>query len=147
MIAARMIENYWLIFQAQNKFFIQQFGRIWTNRDCNLVWKTSKGLMIELTCRNEENIKAAQLRKQTCHLQPKDQTTSTINWNWSSFIVSPSALFTPEIGALCFVTHLVEQTLHRLGISMHILSKVCKNIPIITARCFFAKYKFSNPIT
>ena len=62
-----------------------------------VIWsgKLQKVLLIKLTCPSEENIKVAQLRKQTCYLQQMDQITSITDW-------SPS-LFTNEVGALGFV--------------------------------------------
>ena len=105
-----------------------------------VIWsrKLRKVLLIELTCPSEENIEVAQLRKQTRYLQLMDQITSTTNW-------SPS-LFTIEVGARGFVAHSLERTLLRLGISRRILSKVCKRVSIIAARCSFAIYLSANSI-
>jgi hypothetical protein len=95
-------------------------------------------LLIELTCPSEENIEVAQLRKQTRYLQLMDQITSNTNW-------SPS-LYTIEVGARGFIAHSLERTFLRLGISRRILSKVCKRVSIIAARCSFAIYMSANSI-
>ena len=105
-----------------------------------VIWsgKLRKVLLIELTCPSEENIEVAQLRKQTRYLQLMDQITSNTNW-------SPS-LYTIEVGARGFIAHSLERTFLRLGISRRILSKVCKRVSIIAARCSFAIYMSANSI-
>ena len=45
---------------------------------CNLVRKTLKDLLIELTCSSEENIVAAQLQKENRYLQLTDQITGPL---------------------------------------------------------------------
>ena len=67
-----------------------------------------------------------------------DQITTTTNW-------SP-LLFTIEVGVRGFVAHSLERTLLRLGISRRIISKSCKNVSIIAARCSFAIYLSANSI-
>ena len=105
-----------------------------------VIWseKLQKILLIELTCPSEENIEEAQLRKENRYLQLMDQITTTTNW-------SP-LLFTIEVGVRGFVAHSLERTLLRLGISRRIISKSCKNVSIIAARCSFAIYLSANSI-
>ena len=134
-----MIGKYWLICQTQSMFPSPQIFATLERPDIVIQsGKLRKVLLIELICSSKENIKVAQLRKQTRYLQLMDQITSNTNW-------SPS-LYTIEVGARGFIAHSLEQTFLRLVISRRILSKVCKCVSIIAARCSFAIYLSANSI-
>ena len=105
-----------------------------------VIWsaKLHKVYLIELTCPAEENIQTAQNFKTSKYLPLMNQISADTNWTPLFFMI--------EVGVRGFVAHSVEHTFLRLGISRRILSKVCKNLSLIAARCSFAIYQSANSI-
>jgi hypothetical protein len=98
-----------------------------------VIWSLSSRwvLIIELTCPAEENIAAANVRKEARYA-PLAERCRTAGWS--------VRVLTIEAGARGFVARSMNTCLRKLGASPQRASKICKQISTIVARTSFDIY-------
>ena len=86
-------------------------------------------ILVELTCPAEENILAAQIRKEARYLDLQELIKTSTRGYWLSH------LFTIEAGARGFVANSMRGFLRKIGFSPTQASSTCKEVSLIVAKC------------
>ena len=89
-------------------------------------------ILVDLTCRAEENIADARLRKSVKYTPLKQQIVDN-GWNCH--------LWTIEVGARGLVAGSVRRCLQRLGFKNTVARSLIRNVSVCVSRCSFALYK------
>ena len=107
-----------------------------------VIWSRSlhKVIIIELTCPAEEGIANAAQRKKARYSQLRtDIETQSVKWT--------AVVMTIEVGARGFVAKSLLTCLRRLGLENRAISRLCKDVSLISAKCSYAIYlAYTNPI-
>ena len=99
-----------------------------------VIWSNSSKqvYLVELTCPAEEGIENAALRKEARYASLIDSINSQQVWK--------AQLFTIEVGARGFVAHSTRRWLFRLGLGNQKISRLCKGLSEVVARCSYSIY-------
>ena len=103
-----------------------------------VIWsaKLKKVLLIELTCPAEEGFAAAQIQKLSRYSPLHDETCRLTRWK-------PTVL-TMEVGVRGFVSLTCQQVLRKLGMPHKNISRLCKQMSEISARCSYTIHLAAN---
>ena len=103
-----------------------------------VIWsaKLKKVLLIELTCPAEEGFTAAQIRKQSRYSPLQNEICRQTNWK--------TTVLTMEVGVRGFVSLTCQQVLRKLGMPHKSISRLCKHMSEISARCSYTIYLAAN---
>ena len=96
--------------------------------------KLKRVILIELTCPAEENIKAANIRKEGKYTTLKNSINDDTETKFSC------TLWTIEVGVRGFVGRSVLRCLRKLGLPPRARKKLCKKLSLTVAKCSYAIY-------